>query len=64
MSWCRMLVHAMIMVHVVAVMVYRFGSCGEPVGCSCAWNAARYFVCSPSQGICRSIVLLSSNAFF
>jgi hypothetical protein len=47
-------------VHIAAVMVRHFGSCGKLAGCSWAWKDVRYVICSPSRGICRITVLLSS----
>jgi hypothetical protein len=48
------------MAHVVAVLGYCVGSYVALTGCSLAWKLVRYVVCSPSRGIFRSIVLLSS----
>jgi hypothetical protein len=48
------------MVCVTVVFVCHVGSCGALVGCSWALKVARYVVCSPSRGIFRSIMLLSS----
>jgi hypothetical protein len=47
-------------VHVAIMSVCHVGSYGAFVGCDWVWKVARYVVCSPSQGIFRSIMLLAS----
>jgi hypothetical protein len=48
------------MVHVVAMSGYCVVNCGALAGFSLAWKVIRYAARSPSRGILRSIVLLSS----